>query len=146
MRTKIETRSSKFEPRLPSTDDFRIWISEFGNAVSRWMLGLAAAVVVFAHSSVAYAQGCALCANSASALKAGALAALRSGILILMVPPVLISIGIFVFAYRNRNRFNDENVYDSVDEQELSNWLASMPEDEGSGIETAQVEHQYPGA
>jgi hypothetical protein len=34
--------------------------------------------------------------------------ALRSGILILVFPPMLISIGLAVMAYRKRNQFNEE--------------------------------------
>ena len=41
-------------------------------------------------SVVAWAQGCPLCYNAAAATKAGGLAALRNGVLILMIPPVLI--------------------------------------------------------
>jgi len=35
------------------------------------------------------------------------IAALRSGILILMVPPILICAGITWMAYKKRNQFND---------------------------------------
>jgi len=34
--------------------------------------------------------------------------ALRSGILILVAPPMLICIGIAVMAYKKRNQFNEE--------------------------------------
>lgn len=41
-------------------------------------------------TALAWAQGCPFCYNAAAATKAGGLAALRNGILILMIPPVLI--------------------------------------------------------
>jgi len=56
-------------------------------------------------STLAYAQGCAMCYTTAAASKAGALHALRSGILILLVPVLVMCAGIFVVIYRSRNRF-----------------------------------------
>jgi hypothetical protein len=41
-------------------------------------------------TALTWAQGCPLCYNAAAATKAGGLAALRNGVLILMIPPVLI--------------------------------------------------------
>jgi hypothetical protein len=56
------------------------------------------------------AQNCALCytqaAGSGSKLKAG----LRSGILILIFPPMMICTGLIVTAYKRRNRFHQEDV------------------------------------
>jgi hypothetical protein len=65
------------------------------------MGGLAAAHPVLA-------QGCALCYNTAAASGARGIAALRNGILILMIPPVIIFGVICFFTIRGRNRFNDE--------------------------------------
>jgi hypothetical protein len=45
---------------------------------------------MLAERSLVWAQGCPLCYNAAAATKAGGIAALRNGILILMIPPVLI--------------------------------------------------------
>ena len=57
--------------------------------------------------SVTFAQGCALCYTQAAGSGSRMIAALRSGILILMVPPMLICLGITWMAYKKRNQFND---------------------------------------
>jgi hypothetical protein len=46
-----------------------------------------------------------MCYNTAAAAKAAAIQALRSGILILLVPVALLFIGIFVLAFRSKERF-----------------------------------------
>jgi len=66
---------------------------------------LAALSVLVCSSTLAYAQGCAMCYTSAAASKAGAIHALRSGILILLLPVLFMCSGIFVVIYRSRNRF-----------------------------------------
>ncbi len=58
-----------------------------------------------------------MCYNTAAAAKASAIQALRSGILILLIPPVLIFGAVCVFAIRSRNRFNDEIVTDDYDRE-----------------------------
>lgn len=50
-----------------------------------------------------FAQGCALCYNDASATGPQAQAALRHGILILLIPPMLIFSGLFGMLYQRRN-------------------------------------------
>ena len=72
----------------------------------KWTRGVAALIGLFSSSARAYAQGCAMCYTSAAAAKAGALQALRSGILILLVPALVMFAGIFVVIYRSRDRFN----------------------------------------
>ena len=74
----------------------------------------------------AFAQSCAMCATAASSAKAAALVALRNGILILLIPPVLMFIGIFTLAFRKRDTFNDGNVLDAGLDRELKDWLARM--------------------
>lgn len=54
-----------------------------------------------------FAQGCALCYNDASASGARGQAALRHGILILAIPPMLIFATIFAVLYRRRNSHHD---------------------------------------
>lgn len=66
----------------------------------------ALALNVLAVPAPGLAQGCAMCYTSAAAAKAGAIQALRSGILILLVPALLMFGAIFVVIYRYRNRFN----------------------------------------
>jgi hypothetical protein len=57
----------------------------------------------------ASAQNCALCYTQAAA-NSKLKSALKSGILILMFPPMMISTGLIVTAYKRRNRFHQEDV------------------------------------
>lgn len=57
---------------------------------------------------VAFAQNCALCYTQAAGAGARIAQALRSGILILVLPPMLICIGLAVMTYKKRNTFNEE--------------------------------------
>jgi hypothetical protein len=60
--------------------------------------------------SPAFSQSCALCYTQAAAAGARMIQALRSGIIVLMIPPACMSVGISVLAYRKRNQFKrDEN-------------------------------------
>src|SRR5438309_11889979 len=112
--------------------------SDFRNRI----LAAVAGIVAFAISSVAWAQSCPMCYRAAAAAKGGASQAPRSGILILMIPPVLIVGGITVLAVRGRNRFNEASGPDSagepilgpINDRELNEWLASMPPNEAGGI------------
>lgn len=70
----------------------------------RLLLILAAALVVMASPLPALAQSCALCYTQAASSGARMIQALRSGILILIVPPTLMSVGMIFIMYRNRNR------------------------------------------
>jgi len=66
--------------------------------------------------SAAYAQGCSLCYTQAAAAGTRMIHALRSGILVLIVPPLFLSIGITVLAYRKRNQFRDAGYASQEDE------------------------------
>lgn len=55
-----------------------------------------------------YAQSCALCYTQAAGSGPRMIAALRSGIIILAIPPTVICIGITWMAYKKRNQFNDD--------------------------------------
>ena len=57
-----------------------------------------------AYSAMAFGQTCAMCYNTASAAKPGAIQALRSGILVLLIPPTLMFIGIFTLVFRSKER------------------------------------------
>jgi hypothetical protein len=57
---------------------------------------------------VASAQSCPLCYTQAAGSGDRLVRALRSGILILVLPPMLICIGIAVMAYKKRNQFNED--------------------------------------
>ena len=54
------------------------------------------------------AQSCALCYTQAAGSGSRMIHALKSGILILMIPPMCICIGLTVMAYKKRNQFNDD--------------------------------------
>jgi len=73
----------------------------------RLMLIVVAVVVWFANSLPAMAQSCALCYTQAASAGSRMIEALKSGILILIVPPTLMSIGMVFIMYRNRNRCRD---------------------------------------
>jgi hypothetical protein len=69
------------------------------------LLAVAGLVLLFGPHAL-FAQSCSLCYTQAAASTARFLQALRSGILILMIPPMLMSIGLTVLTYRRRNDFH----------------------------------------
>lgn len=73
------------------------------------MLLLAMAAV----SVSAQAQNCALCYTQAAGSGSRMIAGLKSGILILIFPPMMICTGLIVTAYRRRNRFHQPDVVPS---------------------------------
>jgi hypothetical protein len=58
----------------------------------------------------AFSQSCAVCYAQAASSGSRLTAALRSGIVVLMVPPMFMSVGITVLAYRKRNQFRGTEV------------------------------------
>jgi hypothetical protein len=92
----------------------------------RWTRWVAALTGLLSSSALAYAQGCAMCYTSAAAAKAGALQALRSGILILLVPALVMFAGIFVVIYRSRDRFNGAVDWTAERDRELREMLVRM--------------------
>jgi hypothetical protein len=74
---------------------------------ARWRLLSSLLTIRLLAPAIAHAQGCALCYTQAAGSGSRMIAALRSGILLLLVPPMLISIGITWMAYKKRNQFND---------------------------------------
>jgi len=64
--------------------------------------------LVLAANVACYAQSCALCYTQAAASGHRMIQGLRTGILVLIVPPMFMSVGITVLAYKKRNRTNDE--------------------------------------
>jgi hypothetical protein len=56
----------------------------------------------------AWSQSCALCYTQAAQSTTRFIQALRSGILILIVPPMFMSVAFTVMAYRKRNRYHSE--------------------------------------
>ena len=92
----------------------------------RWVIRIAVLIAVLTAPALASAQGCAMCYNNAAAANPAAIHALRSGILVLMIPPVLIFTGVCLFALRNRNRFNDGYAADDIS-QPAGSQLSWMP-------------------
>ena len=75
---------------------------------SRWIGGVLALLGSLITPSVAFAQNCALCYTQAAGAGARIVQALRSGIVILVLPPMLICVGLAVMTYKKRNTFNEE--------------------------------------
>jgi hypothetical protein len=73
----------------------------------RWGVLSACLAIPLLAPSVTFAQSCALCYTQAAGSGHRMIAALRSGILILAIPPTLICAGITWMAYKKRNQFND---------------------------------------
>jgi hypothetical protein len=94
-----------------------------------WLVALS----VLCSSALAYAQGCAMCYTSAASAKAGAIQALRSGILILLLPVLVMCSGIFVVIYRSRNRFSGAADSTAEEDWELREMLHRMNGVEGPG-------------
>jgi hypothetical protein len=67
-----------------------------------------AGVLVFLAPQALFAQGCALCYTQAAASTQRFIQALRSGILILVIPPMFLSVMFTVMAYRRRNTFHQD--------------------------------------
>ena len=68
-------------------------------------MGSLTVLFLSAHS---YAQSCALCYTQAASSGSRIIHGLRSGILVLIIPPMFMSIGITILAYRKRNKFNPD--------------------------------------
>jgi hypothetical protein len=77
-----------------------------GKSISGWLKRGVGALAILASPAALYAQGCAMCYQSAAASGPRSIHALKAGILILMFPPVLITTAIVYLAYKKRNKFN----------------------------------------
>ncbi len=76
------------------------WIPGFSQRIRQ----ACALLLLLLPGSVSYAQTCALCYTQAASAGDRIMEGLRSGILVLVIPPMLMSVGITVLAYRKRNR------------------------------------------
>jgi hypothetical protein len=81
------------------------------SSLRRFRVALTGALVL-ASNAACYAQSCALCYTQAAASGHRMIQGLRTGILVLIVPPMFMSVGITVLAYKKRNRTNDEKESD----------------------------------
>lgn len=75
----------------------------------------AVALALFVSPTALFAQGCAMCYQTAASSGSQFIQALRHGILIMFFPPVLIMALIYYAAYRKRNQFNGERNVPSFD-------------------------------
>jgi hypothetical protein len=73
---------------------------------------IALAAIVLLVPPAAFSQNCSLCYTQAASAGARLIQALRSGILVLMVPPMFMSVGITILAYRKRNQFRSDEYPD----------------------------------
>lgn len=67
-----------------------------------------AGILMLVSPTALLAQGCALCYTQAAASTQRFIQALRSGILILVIPPMFLSVMFTVMAYRRRNTFHED--------------------------------------
>src|SRR5580658_9533131 len=67
------------------------------------------ALVMLAAPLPAFSQSCALCYTQAASAGARMIQALRSGILILIVPPTFMSVCMIFIVYHKRNQFRRED-------------------------------------
>jgi hypothetical protein len=82
------------------------------NRPSRFVILAAIALAVLATATPAFSQSCALCYTQAASSGVRMIQALKSGILILIIPPMGMTAGFFAVAYRRSHRFKrpDESV------------------------------------
>ena len=70
-----------------------------------WLIALGLlALVMLAYPRHAFSQNCALCYTQAASAGARMIEALRSGILILVIPPTLASVGMIFVVHCKRNQ------------------------------------------
>ena len=76
-------------------------------SIAIWVIALVGLIILLAPVS-AFAQSCALCYTQAAASGSRMIQALKSGIVILIAPPTLMSIGLIFVCYRKRNQTRDD--------------------------------------
>lgn len=94
--SNLRTQISNLKFQIP---DFR---SPIRASLARISVGIAALV----SPSVAWAQTCPACYQNAAAQAPGMLQALRTGVLVMMFPSLLMFILIFGVVFRRRNSYN----------------------------------------
>ena len=87
------------------------------------LLGIAlAGLIVLLTPVPAFAQSCALCYTQAASSGTRMIQALRSGILILIVPPTLGTIGVIFVMYRKRNQVRQTESDDEWNTESGDEW------------------------
>lgn len=82
------------------------------NSISRTFLVISVALIgllMLLTPHLAIAQSCALCYTQAASSGGRMIQALKSGILILIVPPTLLSVGMIFVLYHKRNQVRPED-------------------------------------
>ena len=80
---------------------------------SKTRLGAIAAAIVYLLAPLfARAQSCVMCYTTVAAAQHATSQALKSGILVLLVPSLVIVGGIGVFVFRSRDTFNEPDPWD----------------------------------
>jgi hypothetical protein len=74
----------------------------------KWVSRCGVLISIFLLTVPLFSQNCALCYTQAAASGGRFVSALRDGILVLIVPPVFMSVGITWLAYRKRNQFRHD--------------------------------------
>jgi hypothetical protein len=87
-------------------------------------IALVALIILLAPMPV-FAQSCALCYTQAASSGSRMIQALRSGILVLIAPPTLMSIGLIFVCYRKRNQTREDDGHESDQV-----WRTGDPSDE----------------
>jgi hypothetical protein len=83
-------------------------MTNFMTSAFRISRRVVAAAALFFLPSVVFAQNCALCYTQAAGSGSRLIQALRSGIIILVIPPMAICLGLAYMTYKKRNQFNEE--------------------------------------
>jgi hypothetical protein len=79
------------------------------NSRSIWILGIALAGLILLLAPLpASAQSCSLCYTQAASSGSRMIQALKSGIIILIAPPTVMSLGVIFVCYRRRNKTRDD--------------------------------------
>ena len=85
---------------------------------SVWMFAIALlGVMLLLTPKPAFSQSCALCYTQAASSGSRMIQALKSGILILVAPPTLGSIGVVFVLYRKRNQVRRTEADDESDDE-----------------------------
>jgi hypothetical protein len=79
---------------------------------------LLAGVVILLMPSSAFAQSCALCYTQAASSGSRMIQALKSGILVLIVPPTIGSVGVIFVMHRKRNQVRRIDESDGQSDQD----------------------------
>jgi hypothetical protein len=85
------------------------------------MVAALAGLILLA-TAPAFSQGCALCYTQAASSGARMIAALKSGILILVIPPTLGSIGMLFVVHRKRNQIRRDPSDGNQDDWGQDEW------------------------